>query len=200
MRRASYTISLLATFINLSEQRGTFRCTHIVDGQLVTGLDLNEQQARSCYANLKNCSCNESATKCAFGPDKNGKLLTDVVVPPGRAENCDPNYCICTSHKNYQLILASRIAEYGVETEDIEIIVETETEEEVEPITETEEEEIIEELEVRGEKTEIGEVNKEEKTKSSLTSKDKTMLYLMFLASSLAVILMLLFAICCVVL
>ena len=96
--------------------------------------------------------------------------------------------------------MASRIAEYGVETEDIEIIVETETEEEVEPITETEEEEIIEELEVRGEETEIGEVNKEEKTKSSLTSKDKTMLYLMFLASSLAVILMLLFAICCVVL
>ena len=62
-----------------------------------------------------------------------------MVVPPGKAENCDPNYCICTSHKNYQLILASRIAEYGEETEDIEIIVETETEEEVEKITEEEE-------------------------------------------------------------
>ena len=73
------------------------------------------------------------------------------MVPPGTAESCDPNQCICTSHKNYQTILASRLAEYGKEGEDTEVIVEEETDEEVEDEPEEEidlDEEVVEDEEV----------------------------------------------------
>ena len=68
------------------------------------------------------------------------------MVPPGTAESCDPNQCICTSHKNYQTILASRIAEYGLEGDDTEVIVEEETEEELENEPDEEENDSDEEV------------------------------------------------------
>ena len=62
-----------------------------------------------CPSRYSGCKCIEIATKCTFGPDDIGDVVTDVVVPPGRADGCAPEFCICTSHDNYHKEKASRL-------------------------------------------------------------------------------------------
>ena len=62
-----------------------------------------------CGSSYAWCHCIEIASRCTFGPDEVGVMLTDVVVPPGQAEGCEPQPCICTSEDNYHAEKASRL-------------------------------------------------------------------------------------------
>ena len=118
MYKTSLSIALVAFMFAPSEQRGTYSCTYISNGVRVAEDDRTEEDARAICSNLKNCSCRQTVTKCALGPDENGDIRTDVVTPPGMADSCDPNFCICTSHENYREILEERLAKYRPVTEE----------------------------------------------------------------------------------
>ena len=79
------------------------------------------------------CECKQIATKCTYGPDKNGEFIIDQVVPDGTAAKCDKGTCICSSHDNYHRIVAQRLAaaEEGLVDDKVETV-ETEEEEEEE--------------------------------------------------------------------
>ena len=71
-----------------------------------------------CASDYPSCACELVPTRCTFGPDSRGDIVTDVVVPEKTAESCEREFCTCTSHDNYEEVLASRLNP----TEDEEII------------------------------------------------------------------------------
>ena len=68
---------------------------------------LSEYQAGSCTRNNL-CSCAEILTRCMFGPDHKGEFVTQEVSEKV-AEDCNRDFCVCTTHPNYQQIMDRRI-------------------------------------------------------------------------------------------
>ena len=71
---------------------------------------MTEGQALVCAENLESsCVCIQIETKCTFGPDHKGQFTLDQGVSARFAETCDPEFCVCTSHEDYHVLVAHRI-------------------------------------------------------------------------------------------
>ena len=65
-------------------------------------------------ATLDKCECEQTTTKCSFGPDSRGSIILYQTFPDENADVCERSFCTCTSHDNYEEVLAERIGEHTV--------------------------------------------------------------------------------------
>ena len=71
-------------------------------------LDLDGKD--DCQSNSGNvfCNCETITPECLLGPDTLGSFNL-VEVPVSWAENCEPSFCICTTHPDYIQISKERV-------------------------------------------------------------------------------------------
>ena len=104
-------VFLICAIVRQTTQFGTFECkfTDATTNQLVTK-ELSENGVTLCQIeHLNKCDCESTTTKCSFGPDGAGHMVLYQEFPEEQAEKCDPSWCTCTSHDDYEEVLAERV-------------------------------------------------------------------------------------------